>query len=89
MSGDLAKDIAQLKSEPGNDLIAWGGVRFARSLVRLGLVDEFAFTVYPVAIGQGLSIFAELPKTMSLELRSAQTFSKGVVAQAYRVKAKK
>lgn len=89
MSGDLAKDVAQLKSEPGNDLIAWGGASFARSLVRAGLVDEFDLTVYPVAIGQGLSVFAELPKTMSLELRSAQAFPKGVVAQVYRVKKSK
>lgn len=89
MSGDLAKDIAQLKSEPGKDLIAWGGVGFGRSLVRSGLVDELSLTVYPAAIGQGLSIFSELPKTMSLELKSGMTFSKGVVAHVYRVKASK
>ncbi len=86
MSGDLAKDIAQLKSEPGKDLIAWGGVGFARSLIRAGLVDEYDLTVYPVAIGQGLSVFSELPSTTSLELKSEQTFSKGVVAHVYRVK---
>ncbi|HMI57371.1 MAG TPA: dihydrofolate reductase family protein [Gemmatimonadaceae bacterium] len=89
MSGDLAKDIAKLKSEKGNDLIAWGGVGFARSLLRAGLVDELDLTVYPAAIGKGLSIFSELPKTMSLELKSAQAFSKGVVAHVYRVKRKK
>ena len=89
MSGGLAKDIAQLKSEPGNDLIAWGGVAFARSLIRAGLVDEFDLTVYPVAIGQGLSIFSELPKTMSLELKSEHTFRKGVLEQVYRVRAAK
>jgi dihydrofolate reductase len=89
MSGDLATDIAQLKSEPGKDLIAWGGVRFARSLLREGLVDELDLTVYPAAIGQGMSIFSELPETMSLELKSAQAFSKGVVAHVYQVKAAK
>lgn len=86
MSGDLATDIAQLKSEPGKDLVAWGGVKFARSLVRSGVVDEFVLTVYPAMIGQGLSIFSELPKTMSLQLESGITFSKGVVAHVYRVK---
>ncbi|HEV7706297.1 MAG TPA: dihydrofolate reductase family protein [Gemmatimonadaceae bacterium] len=89
MSGDLAKDIAKLKSEPGNDLIAWGGVKFAQSLVKAGLVDEVDLTVYPVAIGRGLSPFSELSKTMSLELKSSQAFSKGVVAHVYRVKSKK
>src|SRR5512140_143008 len=33
MSGDLATDIAQLKSEPGKDIMAHGGASFARSLV--------------------------------------------------------
>jgi dihydrofolate reductase len=89
ISGDLAKNIAQLKNEPGNDLIAWGGVGFARSLLREGLVDELDLTVYPVAIGQGKSIFSELPGARSLELKSAQAFSKGVVAQVYRVKGAK
>ena len=89
MSGSLAKNVAKLKSEPGNDVIAWGGVGFARSLLREGLVDELDLTIYPVAIGKGLSIFSELPKTMSLELKSAQAFSKGVVAHVYRVKTKK
>lgn len=89
MSGDLAKDIAQLKSEPGRNLIAWGGASFGRSLVRVGLVDEFVLTVYPAAIGTGLSIFSELPKTLSLELKSGNTFAKGVVSHVYRVKAAK
>jgi dihydrofolate reductase len=39
--GDLAEEIAQLKREPGKDMIAWGGAAFAQSLTRLGLVDEY------------------------------------------------
>jgi dihydrofolate reductase len=85
MSGDVKTNIAKLKSEPGNDLIAWGGVAFARSLIREGLVDQFDLTVYPVVIGQGLSIFAELPKQTTLELVSESTFSRGVVGHVYRV----
>lgn len=88
MSGDLAKDIAQLKSEPGKDLIAWGGAGFCRSLTRLGLADELVLTIYPVAIGKGLSIFSELPDTIALQLQSCTTFSKGVVSHVYRTKPK-
>jgi dihydrofolate reductase len=40
-SGDTAEEIARLKAEPGGDIVAHGGVRFARSLIRLGLVDEY------------------------------------------------
>jgi len=84
MSGDLAADIAQLKSEPGKDIMAHGGAGFARSLVRLGLVDEYQLLVHPVARGQGLPLFSELPKPMVLHLVSATTFPAGAIAHVYR-----
>jgi dihydrofolate reductase len=84
MSGDLTADIAQLKSEPGKDIIAHGGAGFARSLVRLGLVDEYQLLVQPVALGQGLPLFSELPKSIVLHLVSASTFPAGAVAHVYR-----
>jgi len=84
MSGDLATDIAQLKSEPGKDIMAHGGAGFARSLVRLGLVDEFQLLVHPVARGVGLPLFSELPKPIALHLVSSTTFPAGAVAHVYR-----
>ena len=84
MSGNLAADIAQLKSEPGKDIMAHGGAGFARSLVRLGLVDEYQLLVHPVARGQGLPLFSELPKPMVLQLVSATTFPAGAIAHVYR-----
>lgn len=83
MSGDLAKDIAQLKSEPGKDIVAWGGAGFARSLVKLGLVDEYWLLVHPAALGIGLPIFSELPKEITLKLLYAKAFDKGAVGHVY------
>jgi dihydrofolate reductase len=83
MSGDLASDIAKLKNEPGNDLMAHGGASFARSLVRLGLVDEYQLLVHPVALGRGMSLFSELPGRVRLQLVSASTFPGGNVAKVY------
>src|SRR5262249_8881685 len=40
-SGDTAEEIARLKAEPGGDILAHAGLQFARSLIRLGLVDEY------------------------------------------------
>ena len=83
MSGDLATDIAKLKSEPGKDIMAFGGASFARSLVRLGLVDEYQLLVHPVARGQGLPLFSDLPKPIALQLVSATNFHGGAVAHVY------
>ena len=40
LGADLAGQIAALKAEPGKDLLVHGGASFARSVIRLGLIDE-------------------------------------------------
>jgi dihydrofolate reductase len=82
--GDLAEEIARLKAQAGKPIIAHGGVRFARSLVARGLVDQFALIVAPVALGQGLSLFSELAAPMPLTLVSSKVFPGGATAQIYR-----
>ena len=57
-SGGTAQEIARLKAEPGNEIIAHGGTQFVRSLVRLGLVERYRFYVVPVAAGAGVPLFA-------------------------------
>ncbi|HKD22740.1 MAG TPA: dihydrofolate reductase family protein [Rhizomicrobium sp.] len=84
VNGDLASEIARLKEQPGKDILAHGGAGFARSLVRLGLVDEYRLVVHPVALGRGLPLFAELPVPMDLDLVSTSLFRSGVAAHVYR-----
>ena len=83
-SGELASEIARLKAEPGKDILAHGGARFARSLARENLVDEYRLVVHPVALGQGLPLFADLPEPLHLTLISSTAFKSGAVAQVYR-----
>jgi dihydrofolate reductase len=83
-SGDLADEIAKLKAQEGKPIIAHGGVRFARSLVARGLVDQFALLVAPVALGEGLPLFCELAAPTPLKLMSSKAFPGGAVAQIYR-----
>jgi hypothetical protein len=57
--GDLATEIAELKREPGKDMIAWGGAVFAQSLTGLALIDQ------PVALAGGLPLFKGLTAPVS------------------------
>jgi dihydrofolate reductase len=84
LTGDLAEEVACLKTEPGKDILAHGGAGFARSLTRLGLVDEYWLLVHPVALGAGLSVFEDLPKPLALKLVSVKAFAGGTVAKTYR-----
>jgi dihydrofolate reductase len=82
--GDLAEEIAALKREPGNELLAWGGAAFAQSLSRLRLVDEYRLILQPVALGDGLPLFKGLPAPLTLELVDAQTYRTGAALHVYR-----
>lgn len=82
--GDLTEEIAALKRESGKDMLAWGGAAFAQSLSRLGLVDEYRLILQPVALGEGLPLFKDLPGPLRLELVDAQTYSTGATLHIYR-----
>jgi dihydrofolate reductase len=82
--GELADEIANLKREPGDDLVAWGGAAFAQSLTRLGLVDEYRLVLQPVVLGDGLPLFKGLTSPRVLELVDAQTYNTGAAVHIYR-----
>jgi dihydrofolate reductase len=83
-SGDLADEISALKRAPGKDLIAWGGAAFAQSLTRLRLVGEYRLVLQPVALGDGLPLFAGLTAPFVLDLIEAQAYADGAVLHVYR-----
>ena len=82
-TGEIVSEITALKQKEGKVIYAHGGVRFAQSLVAHGLVDEFRFVVTPIAIGRGLSLFSQLPKSLGLKLVSSKSFSTGTMANVY------
>jgi dihydrofolate reductase len=83
-SGELADEVSALKREPGKDLIAWGGAAFAQSLTRLGLIDEYRLVHQPVALGDGLPLFAGLAAPFVLDLIDARAYGDGSVLHIYR-----
>jgi dihydrofolate reductase len=79
--GDLAADVTRLKQErPDGYRLAQGGVRFARSLVQTGLIDEYRLVVQPVILGAGERLFT-VPLTV--EPVSTTAFSRGAVAHVF------
>jgi dihydrofolate reductase len=80
--GDLSAGIADLKArDDEGTILAHGGPGFAQSLTSLGLVDEYQLSTVPIAIGAGLSPFADLEKHLKLEVVEEQRFRSGALAQ--------
>jgi dihydrofolate reductase len=82
--GDLGEEISALRQEPGGDIIAWGGASFVQALSRAALVDEYRLVVNPVALGDGLPLFKDLPAPITLQLVEATTYASGAILHIYR-----
>ena len=80
-AGDLVEAITRLKQERSDGyLLAHGGVRFARSLVETGLIDEYRLVVHPVVLGAGEWLFSA---PLAIEPVSTTAFSGGAVAHVF------
>ena len=79
--GDLPASVTRLKQERSDGyLLAQGGVRFARSLVETGLIDEYRLVVRPVVLGAGERLFTT---PLAIEPVSTTAFSGGAVAHVF------
>ena len=80
-TGDLTEAVTRLKQErSGGYLLAQAGVRFARSLVETGLIDEYRLIVHPIVLGAGERLFTS---PLNLEPVSTTAFSGGAVAHVF------
>ncbi len=79
--GNISDEIRRLKQDRSDgNLLVHGGVRFARSLVATGLIDEYRLLVHPVVLGAGERLF-----TGPLAIHPVHTvaFSGGAVAHVF------
>ncbi|MGH7561427.1 MAG: dihydrofolate reductase family protein, partial [Gemmatimonadales bacterium] len=79
-SGPLVEAVNRLKSQPGKDIIVYGGATFVSSLIEHGLIDELNLFVNPAAIGNGMRIFHD---RRPLSLRASRAFDCGMVVNTY------
>jgi dihydrofolate reductase len=87
LQGDAADAVAQLKQEPGLDLLVMGSGVLAESLRGRGLVDEYILLIHPLVLGTGRRLFPAdgTPSTLTL-VKSVPTTT-GVIIATYRVAA--
>jgi dihydrofolate reductase len=82
--GELADEVARLKSEPGGDIVVYGGYTLAQALSRQDLVDEYRLVTRPVALGSGEPMFKDLPTARRLALVGCTPYPDGTVITIYR-----
>ena len=81
---DAAVEIPRMKREEGKNLLVFGGVRFAGSLIEQGLVDEFHLAVEPVLLGGGKPLFPHAGERRRLRQVNAKALPSGALWLSYR-----
>jgi dihydrofolate reductase len=85
VSHDLQGEIANLKKQPGKNIIAWGGANFASSLINLGLVDEIRIGLNPTVLCNGKAMFGKVDHRNKLELIDSRALKSGLIILRYKV----
>jgi dihydrofolate reductase len=83
LRGEAADAVAQLKSQPGKDIVVLGSGELVQSLTRRGLVDRYVLLIHPLLLGSGRRLFADEGVFASLGFVDAKTTSTGVVVATY------
>src|SRR5205823_3615765 len=82
-NGPLVEAVNRLKSQPGKDIVVYGGASFLSSLIENRLIDELNLFVNPVAIGKGMQIFSQ---RTPLTLIASVGYTSGIVVNTYKPK---
>lgn len=83
IKGDVPREIARLKQEPGKDIEMYGSATLMQTLMKHNLIDEYRICVHPLVIGEGARLFTEGGETAKLRLVGTKTQSSGVVVLTY------
>jgi class 3 adenylate cyclase len=84
LSGDFASQVAELKRQPGKDILVEGSADLVAGLMEHDLVDEYQLLLFPVILGSGKHLFRDGIDLRPLRLVSSRVFGSGVVLLVYR-----
>lgn len=88
VAGSAEDEVRKLKEQDGKDMILWGSISLAQSLLRAGLVDEIHLRTVPVLLGKGRLMFAEGGK-LEMETKSVKRYASGLVLTEFAVSGKR
>lgn len=80
---DLERTVAELREQPGGDIVVMGSSAVARALMTADLVDGLTLMIEPIVLGGGKSIFPTDGAARTFDLTSVTTSATGVQVCRY------
>lgn len=85
VSANAVERVAQLKEQPGQDILIFGSAKLAATLTEGRLIDEYRIGVAPVLLGGGNPLFKPSSHGTKLRLLEARPLTTGAVLLRYEV----
>lgn len=79
---ELKEEVLELKQQSGKDIFV-GSRSLIIQLMKLNLIDEYQFCIYPVVAGSGMQLFENIDQRTVLKLVKTKNFSSGAVILYY------
>lgn len=83
LDGDVAEEVAKLKSADGPDMQIYGSSELLRTLTAAELIDEYRVWIFPLVLGRGKRLFEPGTPAQALSLADTKTSPTGVVINTY------
>jgi dihydrofolate reductase len=83
ISGDVVKQLWELKQTVDGEIIVYGSYQLVRMLIEQGLADELRMFVFPVVLGTGARLFDGISDMKPTRLIATRVVGEGLVFYAY------
>jgi dihydrofolate reductase len=83
LNGDVGSDVSTLRRDLAGDIVVYGSIQLAHTLMQHDLVDELRLMIYPVVLGTGERLFTETGQTKPMRLMQARTVGDGLIFATY------
>lgn len=80
---DAAANIRYRKQQAGKDMVLWGSIALAQSLIRANLIDEYQLRICPSVLGGGRPLFPNGKSLPDLTLKSTKIYPSGLILACY------
>ena len=80
VADSASAEVQRLKGEEGKDMVLWGSLSVAQSLIAEGLVDEVQLWICPVLLGQGQRLFPDGTDAQRVRWLDTKSYEGGVVS---------
>jgi dihydrofolate reductase len=85
LNGDVVDEVSKLKRELSGDIVVYGSIQLAKTLIEHELADELRLMTYPVVVGTGERLLGPARVPLSLRLVTSQTVGDSLVLLTYAV----